>query len=178
MFALDAREKRLARGALGEEQHGCLREGPLQVRVADLGASGAAHLPGRALLALHQPAVGREVLDALEAADVVDFVEDRQGEDLVDPWDAPYELEGVRGMVPSLADYREFERADDQLEVVDERGIGGDAVSDSGDRVEQATERDPPTSLFDLAVGSLDLEVECGDLAEERTQAGLQLRRT
>src|SRR5512147_579731 len=61
VLALVAREERLAGLALGHEEHGSLREGPLQVDVADLGAARSELLSGRALLALHEPAVRGEV---------------------------------------------------------------------------------------------------------------------
>jgi hypothetical protein len=85
MCAFDAGEQRLAFGALGQEQHGGLREGPLQIGIADLGAAAAQNLAGSALLALHQPAVGRELLDAREASNVVDLIQDRQRQNLADP---------------------------------------------------------------------------------------------
>ena len=61
-------------GVLAQEERCGLREGPPEVDVADLGASGAELLARRAVIALHEPRVGEKVLDALEAFDVVDLV--------------------------------------------------------------------------------------------------------
>jgi hypothetical protein len=99
----------------------------------------------------------------------VDLVEDRQGEDLSDPWDAPQELEGVRVVVPSLADYREFERADDQLEVVDEREIGGYAVSDA-DVLEVLSQPIAIGAVRDALARTLQVVLVMGhlDVSEER----------
>src|SRR3990170_2031990 len=82
VLAFEAAEQRLALRALGHEQHGGFREGPLQVGVADLGAAGPEALSGRALLALHQSGVGGEVLDRGEAANIMDLVEEGEAEDL------------------------------------------------------------------------------------------------
>jgi hypothetical protein len=97
MLAFDAGEQRLAFGALGQEQHGGFREGPLQIGIADLGAAAAHDLAGRALLALHQPAVGGELLDAREASNVVDLIQDRQRQDVANPRQRPQQLEAVIG---------------------------------------------------------------------------------
>ena len=44
--------------------------------VAHLGAAGAVGLPGGLMRALDQPRVGGELLDAIEASDVVNLIED------------------------------------------------------------------------------------------------------
>ena len=74
----------LSFGVVAKEEGRGLREGPLQMDVADLGSSGSELLARRAVLALHEPRVREKVLDAWEAADVVDLVEDRERQDLAD----------------------------------------------------------------------------------------------
>src|SRR5262245_7051960 len=56
-------------------------ERPLQVRVADLAATHAFHLPGALVRARHQPRVGEEVADRGESTDRVHFVEHHQTQD-------------------------------------------------------------------------------------------------
>jgi hypothetical protein len=61
--------------------------------VADLGAGRAGDLAGGGLLALDEPGVGEEVLDAGEADGFVDLVEQRETEDTPDAGDRPEEPE-------------------------------------------------------------------------------------
>src|SRR5690606_25000918 len=81
MLRLQASRHLLPLLAVTDEERRGLRERPLQMGVADLGPARAELLPGRAVLALHQPGIGEEVLDSREAADVLDLVEDRHGQD-------------------------------------------------------------------------------------------------
>jgi len=60
----------LGRGVVADEEQGSFRKGPLQMRIADLGATGSFLLPSRFVTAFHQPAVGSEILDRLEPVDV------------------------------------------------------------------------------------------------------------
>ena len=88
--------------------------------VADLLARGAVALAGGLLGALDQPGVGGEVLDAGEAVDVVDLVEDDEGEDLADAVDGAQEMEGVGIVV--LGALRRMKRSrlrDQPVEMVD-----------------------------------------------------------
>ena len=65
-----------------QEEDGGLGECPLEVHVPDLRAAGTELLAGRCVVALHQSAIGEEVLHSREATDVVDLVEDRERQDL------------------------------------------------------------------------------------------------
>jgi len=64
-----------------EEEHCCLREGPLKVGVTDLFATGTIFFAVGFFDALNQTAVRDEVLDGGEALDRFDLVEDDQSED-------------------------------------------------------------------------------------------------
>ena len=63
-------------GITPEEKNGGFGESPLEVGVAYFFAGVTVALPGRLPGALNEPAVGGEVLDSWEAANVVDFVKD------------------------------------------------------------------------------------------------------
>jgi hypothetical protein len=69
-----------------EEEDRCLGEGPLEVSVTDLLATGAVFFAVGFFDALDQTAVGDEILDRGEASDGFDLVEEDQGEDSADPW--------------------------------------------------------------------------------------------
>ena len=55
--------------------------------VADLGAGRTGPLAGRRRFAFDEASIGSESLDGLEATDVVDLVEEGEGEDLPDAGD-------------------------------------------------------------------------------------------
>ena len=61
--------------ALAEKETRRLREGPAQVRVADLLAAAAQFLAARLVSAAHQARVAEEIADLGKPADVVDLVE-------------------------------------------------------------------------------------------------------
>src|SRR5262249_28625852 len=65
-----------------QEQAGGLAEGPAQVGVADLLPAPAEHLAGRLVPRTHQACIRQELPLGAEAADVVNLVEQHQGEDL------------------------------------------------------------------------------------------------
>ena len=56
------------------------------MRVADFLAGVAEDLAAGFLGRLHQAAVGGELLDAFKASDVVDLIQQDQGQDLADTW--------------------------------------------------------------------------------------------
>src|SRR6516162_1991512 len=79
-----------------DEQAGGLGEGPLQVGVADLVAAAALLLAGRLVCAADQPSVGQKLSDFGEAADVVDLVEQDQGQHLADAGHGTQAVKGLR----------------------------------------------------------------------------------
>jgi len=85
----------LSLGITAQEQHRRFAEGSLQMHVADLLADVPEHFAGRALLALHQPGVGEKLLHPGEAADVLDLVEQHQGEDAPHARDRAQQMIGV-----------------------------------------------------------------------------------
>jgi len=67
-----------------EEKDRCLGEGPLQVSVTDLFATGTVFFAVGFFDALDQTAVGDKILDRGETLDGIDFVEEDQAEDSSD----------------------------------------------------------------------------------------------
>ena len=63
-----------------EKQTGSLTEGPFQMNIADLVVWARLTLACRFMSAFHQSGVGDEVSHRWEAADVVNLVEDDQGQ--------------------------------------------------------------------------------------------------
>ena len=125
-------EPGLRGGILAKEEHGGLREGPLQMRVADLRAGGAGAFAAGLFGASDQPSVGREVLDGGETMDVVDLVEDDEGEDLPDAGNGPQAVEGVGVMLPGGAEEVEFQRMQQSVIVIDEGQVDLDAPAHDG----------------------------------------------
>src|SRR6516162_8225184 len=73
--------------AFAEQQAGRLGEGPFEMGVADFVAAGALLLPGRFVDTADQPGVRQELANLGEPADVVDLVEQDQGQDRADAGD-------------------------------------------------------------------------------------------
>src|SRR5438552_9231352 len=94
-FLLLALEPFFGGFALPEKETRRLRKGPAQVRVADLLAAAAQLLASRLVGATHQAGVAEEVADLGKPADVVNLVEQHQGQDLADAGDGAQPVEGV-----------------------------------------------------------------------------------
>jgi hypothetical protein len=131
-FLLPACQPALGRLAGAQEQGGRLGEGPLEVGVADLVPSGAFLLAGRLVGAAHQPGVGQELAGGAEAADVVDLVEQDQGQDGADAGDRAQPLVGLR--VVHLGRPRQVQLQGTDLLVVgaDQGQVGLGAVAHGG----------------------------------------------
>src|SRR5205809_2344055 len=84
MHFLQAGQIGLPWGIVSKEKNRRFREGPFQMRIADLGADGTVNLAGGLFLGLHQTAVGNEILNRREARNVVDFIQKHQGQNLAD----------------------------------------------------------------------------------------------
>ena len=122
----------LGRRVGSEEEDGRLGEGPLEMDVADLASARTQALARGLLGALDEPGVGGEVLDAREAVNVVDLVEDRQGEDLADAGQGP-EMEETAGVVfLDRSDDVQLEFANEPVEDLDEGEVRLDALADAG----------------------------------------------
>jgi hypothetical protein len=79
-LALQAGEVLLPRGVVSQKEPGGLREGALEVRMADCLARGAGALAGGVLGTLDEPAVGDEVLPPGQALEVVHLREQDEGQ--------------------------------------------------------------------------------------------------
>src|SRR5262249_43587777 len=84
-------------GALtgAQEQARRLGEGPAQVGVADLLATGAQLFAARFMGATHQPGVRQKLPGRVEAPDGMRLVEQDQRQHLADPGNAPQPVEGL-----------------------------------------------------------------------------------
>ncbi len=85
---------------------------------------------------LHQPCIGDEVTDPWEAVDVVDLVEDHQGEDFTHAWDTSKKVYGHGIMFRNLCDDLSFDSEDLLVNGVHECGIRFD--TDTNHRVCEA----------------------------------------
>jgi hypothetical protein len=96
-----------------QEQRGRFRESPLEVDVTHLAAGRPLRLTVRLVNPLHQSSVRDEVLDPREASDVVDLVEQGQGEDLANPWNRSQKEEAGVVVLSDLVDEEELQLMDD-----------------------------------------------------------------
>jgi hypothetical protein len=95
MFFLQAGQRLLAGRSVAEEEDRRFGQGPLQIRMADLRASGAIPLPRRFLGAFDQAAIGHHILDPRETGDIMALVEQDQTQKLANAGDG---LEPVQGL--------------------------------------------------------------------------------
>ena len=118
---------------VAEDGDGGLTEGPFEMGVADLGASGGpGPLAGRGLFALDEAGIGGEVLDGGEAADVVDLIEKGEGEDLADAGNAVEAEQGLEIVGAGLAKDGVLEVSDQAVIGVAEGQVGLDALAEDG----------------------------------------------
>ena len=115
-----------------EEQTGSLTESPLEVDVADLGVLGALVLAGRLACGFDQAAVGDEVTDGGETADIVDFIDHHQGEDLADAGNGAQQAEHHGVMVACLLEHLALELEENGVVDIEEHHVGFDALADHG----------------------------------------------
>ncbi len=119
-------------GVVAQEEDGSLGEGPLQVDVADLGAPGPELLACGAVVALHEPRVREEVLHPLEASDVVNLIEDRQGQDLSDAGNRAESVVDLRVVLLGAPFEMELELPDDAVVVRDQQEVDLHALAGIG----------------------------------------------
>ena len=118
--------------------------------------------------ALHQACVGDEITDLWEAVDVVDFVEDHQGEDFSDAGDGAKQVNGYRIMLWNECVDLSFDREDLRVKGVHECGIHPDGGTDHriGETVfDTGAIRAAVDALFKrgqvvLSIGVLDVGLE------------------
>ena len=96
VLLLDTLGKGLGLGRFSFEQRDRFGEGPLQMRVADLGSSRFVLFAGRRIRPFDQPRIRQEVADFPKAADVVDLVQHRHGQDASHSGNALQSKECVR----------------------------------------------------------------------------------
>ena len=108
----------LTRRIGAQTQHRRFREGPFEVGVAKLRARSAVALPSRFLGTFDYTAIGDNILDPREAVDVMDFIEEHQGEDLPDPRDRAQAVEGVGIVLLGARDDGEFQVGEELIVVV------------------------------------------------------------
>src|SRR5262245_56554492 len=131
VFLLAAGQPLLGLLVLAEEQAGRLREGPFEVGIADLVAAGALLLAGRVVGATDQPGVGEELADLGEAADVVDLVEEDEGQDLADAGHGAQAVEGLGIIDLGRAGQIQFETADLLIVGIDQGQIDFDVLANT-----------------------------------------------
>src|SRR4030095_14604395 len=95
MFAFQASQEFLSFGVVAEKQDSRFREGPLEVNVADLFAGEPIVFPSRLATALDETTIGDKLLHTGETRDVMNLVENGQGQDLADAGDGAEQIEGV-----------------------------------------------------------------------------------
>jgi hypothetical protein len=99
--------------------------------VAHLRATGPELLATGLLGAFDQSGVGGKFLHAIEARDVMNLVENRQGEHLANTRYRPEPMERIGIVTFRLADDGQFEIRDQRIVVIDEGEVDLDALLDA-----------------------------------------------
>jgi hypothetical protein len=124
----------LACGIVPQEQYRSFGEGPLEVGVADLLTPSSIAFTSGLFRTFDETAIGDEFLHAGEAADIMDFVEQHEGQDLADPWDRAQALEGLHIVLFGGLHDRPLKVREQAVVVVDQREVHLDALLDGGIR--------------------------------------------
>ena len=95
VFAFKFGKEFFAFGISSEEEAGGFREGPFEMGVTDLFSGGSVAFSCRLLERFDEPAVGGEFLDPRESVDVVNFIEDDEGQDFSDAVHGPKAVVGI-----------------------------------------------------------------------------------
>ena len=132
MLASESLHEPLSVGVLTEKEDGGLGERPLEVSIADFVSGGSFDLAGRGPGAPDEPGVGRKLSDRGKPLNVVDLVEDGQGEHLPDARDGSQKMEELLVMSLGLSDYVELEGSDGLGVELDEGEVGVDGPGDAG----------------------------------------------
>lgn len=162
--------RHIALGALAftHEKHGRFGECPLQVRVADAACRETIALSGRLLGARHQPGVGAERLDTGKTGDVLDLIEDHQGQDGADTGHRLQPILGSGIIALSMAGDEILQGLDLLLQAVHHHNVGLDVLAHTG--VGEALGDIGPVSLafqflvetgqVVLGIGQLDMTLD------------------
>src|SRR5215208_4520746 len=124
-YLLPAAFQRRNSAAASEKAH-------LRWTLADLGPSGLLHLARGLMPAFDQTGVGEKVLDAGEPLEVVDLVEQSQGQNLADSRDGAQEVEGPFMIISHLVEEKELQLTDDLVVGVEQGDVGGHCHLDAG----------------------------------------------
>jgi len=95
-----------------EKQTGSLTEGPFQMDISDLVVWAPLTLAPRLMSAFHQPCVGDEVANRGKTVDVVDLVEDHQGQGFPYTGNTAKQMNGHRIVFRNLGVDLSFDRED------------------------------------------------------------------
>lgn len=153
--------------------------------VADLGAGRTGPLAGRRRFAFDEASIGSESLDGLEATDVVDLVEEGEGEDLPDAGDGVEAEQGVGIVRPSLSKNTVLQIPNETIVGLTEGQVSLDALSNDG--VREGTGNRRALALVDqgslgpgqivLVEGVLDVGHELAPFAGEMQATAKQVPR-
>jgi hypothetical protein len=133
---------------------------PLQVDIPHLGPTGPEGAAARLLLALDEPRVRRKFLDPVEPMDVMNLVQDRQGQDLPNARDRAEPVKGIAVVALGVADDRQFEIIDEGIVLIDEHDVDLDALAHAriGEVLDDAVAipgvRQAPTKLRQIVLGA------------------------
>ncbi len=183
MLLLQAFQVLLAPGIGPQEERRGLREGPLEMDVADLTAAEAVNLAGRTPGTFDQARIGRKLLDPGEAVDVLDLIEDRGRQDLADAVDAPEKIVAVDIVHLHRPVDISFQILDDQVEVVEELKIRLHTLADRRERevigdsfpIFLPVQPSPDRREVILAVGVLDVGEQFRPSLDEIAPAAKQV---
>lgn len=134
VFPFEAVVKLLAFREMSEDGNGRLTECPLEMYVADFGPGRTDPLAGRRGFAFDEASIGSESLNGLEATDVVDIVEEGEGEDLPDAGDGVKAEQGVGIVRPSLSEDTVLQIPNETIVGLTEGQVRLDALPNNGVR--------------------------------------------
>jgi hypothetical protein len=143
--------------------------------VTDLFTRGTVTLAGGFFSALDEPGIGDEVLNAWESPDVVDLIENDEGEDLADAMYCAKEMEGIGvvpicgtqeiGLEPPYLFVQEIDELEVQLDALADTGVG--ELLDHPVAVDLVGDLTAELREIALAVGILDVAEQIGPTAYE-----------
>jgi len=113
----------LSRRVPSQKEYRGFREGPLEVDIADLFTGSSVSFPCRLFGALDQPSIGDEVLNCREAVDVMDLVENDQGQDLSNPGHRAQAMKSVDVMNLGRLGDVELNLGEQPVVVIDQREV-------------------------------------------------------